>query len=144
TGTASAARAFVRRDSRDYPYRMRTNRRQVFDLEGIGAGGKHQRDAGRADTPLVPRDGLELSTADHDHPHSLKPHTWHLMHPSANSSCEPQSGQAPEKVSCMPPSIICSPPPMVTRETTGAASASAGAGAPGSSSCWMPCFSCIQ
>ena len=43
------------------------------------------------------------------HPHSLKPQTWHFMQPSANSSCEPQSGQAPDSVSCMPPNTICSP-----------------------------------
>src|SRR6185436_20351016 len=50
-----------------------------------------------------------LSTDDHDHPHSLKPHTWHFMQPSANSSCDPQSGQAPDSISCIPPNIICSP-----------------------------------
>ena len=32
-------------------------------------------------------------------PHSLKPHTWHFTQPSANSSCEPQSGQVPMNVS---------------------------------------------
>src|SRR3712207_8843168 len=31
--------------------------------------------------------------------HSEKPHTWHFTHPSANSSCEPQSGQVPMNVS---------------------------------------------
>jgi hypothetical protein len=32
------------------------------------------------------------------YPHSLKPHTWHFTHPSANSSCEPQSGHVPMKL----------------------------------------------
>ena len=77
-----------------------------------------------ADIPLGTRATTSrLSTDDHDHPHSLKPHTWHFMHPSANSSCEPQSGQAPDRVSCMPPSTICSPSSPATpayRATTSA------------------------
>ena len=50
-----------------------------------------------------------LTVDDHDHPHSLKPHTWHFMQPSANSSCDPQSGHAPDSISCIPPNTICSP-----------------------------------
>ena len=59
---------------------------------------------------------VQLSMDDHDHPHSLKPHTWHFMHPSANSSCDPQSGQAPTNVSCIPLSIICSLDPLALVE----------------------------
>lgn len=33
------------------------------------------------------------------HPHSLNPHTWHFTHPSANSSCDPQSGHVPMNTS---------------------------------------------
>ena len=29
------------------------------------------------------------------HPHSENPQTWHFTHPSANSSCDPQSGHVP-------------------------------------------------
>src|SRR5688572_2530228 len=29
------------------------------------------------------------------YPHSENPHTWHFTQPSANSSCEPQSGHVP-------------------------------------------------
>src|SRR4051812_24548530 len=78
---------------------------------------------------------LWLSTEDHDHPHSLKPHTWHFMHPSANSSWDPQSGHAPESICCIPPKIICSPravPWDTGCDTTGATS---GCPACGSSSC---------
>lgn len=39
----------------------------------------------------------------HAHPHSEKPHTWHFTHPSANSSCEPQSGHVPMNDSLPPP-----------------------------------------
>ena len=72
-------------------------------------------------------------------PHSENPQTWHFTQPSAYSSCEPQSGHAPASVSCIPPSIICSPP-RVTIVVTGSARRAA---VPGSSSCWIPCFSCM-
>lgn len=37
------------------------------------------------------------------YPHSEYPHTWHFTHPSANSSCDPQSGHVP---------MNASPPPL--------------------------------
>ena len=54
-----------------------------------------------APTP-VPRS--PNTTSRSAQPHSLNPQTWHFTQPSANSSCEPQSGQVPMKLcvcSCM-------------------------------------------
>src|SRR5215208_5905664 len=42
------------------------------------------------------------------HPHSLKPHTWHFTHPSANSSELPQSGHCPMNDCAFPSNAICS------------------------------------
>lgn len=50
-----------------------------------------------SDASVAPRHALALP--DH-HPHSENPHTWHFMQPSANSSWEPQSGQAPVRTGC--------------------------------------------
>src|SRR6185503_9137461 len=106
---------------------------------GIDNGG-----AAEAAPRCAPAADFSLPADDHDHPHSLKPQTWHFMQPSANSSCEPQSGHAPESVSCMPPKTICSPPGAWYATGWAATGAVAcPASDPGSSSCWMPCFSCI-
>src|SRR5918997_312490 len=98
-----------------------------FFVGGSGGRTRTRVTVGQAGTvnrpPTHPTARLQLSAGDHDQPHSLKPHTWHFMHPSANSSCDPQSGQAPESVSWSPVKIICSPRlPVVLWLTTGASS----------------------
>ncbi len=64
-----------------------------------------------------------ISFAELDHPHSEKPQTWHFTHPSANSNCDPQSGQVPINAS---PALAadsniptCSIPPTEFRIITG-------------------------
>src|SRR5262245_42795250 len=104
------------------------------DQRGAGRSRTPRWGATRAKIATVETALASLSTDDHDHPHSLKPHTWHFMHPSANSSCDPQSGQAPDSVSCSPPSTICSPlGPVAGWATIGAGAVDAAL--PGSSSC---------
>src|SRR6266699_4523531 len=71
------------------------------------------------------------------YPHSENPHTWHLAQPSANASCEPQSGQAPMKSCPSPVRSLTAPSAAETRTA-------AGATAPPSRSCCTPCFSCIH
>ena len=74
---------------------------------------EHARVVANLDTPTgsVKNEGWLIATlrTDHaappaaTHPHSLYPHTWHFTHPSANSSCEPQSGQVPMNCSSFIP-----------------------------------------
>src|ERR1700712_2743414 len=78
------------------------------------------------------------------HPHSLNPHTWHFTHPSAYSSCEPQSGHVPMNVS--PPLYasydisVCPPACPVVRTTTGSGADEVATGET-PSSCCTPCLS---
>lgn len=60
-----------------------------------------KKGAVQSTTPSI-ADVLPIAFA-RSHPHSLNPHTWHFTHPSANSSCEPQSGQVPMNDSLPPP-----------------------------------------
>ena len=46
----------------------------------------------------LPRPRATLSPCS-GQPHSLNPQTWHFTHPSAYSSCDPQSGHVPMNVS---------------------------------------------
>src|SRR6185312_6718675 len=58
------------------------------------------------------------------HPHSLNPHTWHFTHPSAYSSCDPQSGHVPINpplsVTASNPSCPCAPPNVASPLALGA------------------------
>src|SRR5690349_16174465 len=78
-------------------------------------------------------------------PHSLKPHTWHFTHPSAYSSCEPQSGHVPMNDCCAPLSnanCACSPVGVACETVISSRDGSDGPRDSRSSSCWIPsCFS---
>ena len=95
-----------------------------------GPAGTHRKTAVETLPPDCQKTSASRHTRSADHPHSLNPHTWHFTHPSANSSCEPQSGHVPMNTSPpdLPNSTCCCSPPDIGGRVIGTPAAGVGIG----------------